>query len=97
MFHCTIPSVERRWHACSKRELVQTLPVPSFAGDSTDASARNPVPLAQSGLDAVSRAAQEARDKSRRPTHSAVATYYRNVLNLPKPAGKYGNITWQTL
>lgn len=95
LFHYTIPPVENRLHACSQRRLVQTPPLPSFPSDSTDSSAHNLVPLAggaQSGLDAFLHAAQEARDKSRRPNLSAGATYYRNALNLPKPAGKYGNM-----
>ncbi|AWP01933.1 putative leucine-rich repeat-containing protein 49 [Scophthalmus maximus] len=41
---------------------------------------------AQAGVAAVSHAAQEARDKSKRPTNSAWATCYRGVLNLPKQA-----------
>ena len=98
--HSTIPSAENRLHACSQRGLVQTHPVPLLASDSMYSSAHNLAPLVcggQSGLDTLSHAAQEARDKSRRPTHSAGTTYYRNALNLPKPAGKYDSITWQIL
>lgn len=60
----------------------------SFDSDSTEPPEHNLAPLAcgaQSGLDVVSHATQE---KSRRPTHSAGATYYRNALNLSQPAGK---------
>lgn len=97
LFHYTIPYVENRLHAC--RRLSQTPLVPSFARYSTDSPVYNLVPLAcgaQSGLDAVSHATQDTRDTSRRPTNSAGA-YYRNALNLAKPAGKYGSITWQIL
>ncbi len=100
LFHYTIPPVDNRLHACSQRRLVKTPPLPSFSSDSTDSSAHNLVPLAdgaQSGLDAFSRAAQEARDKSRRPNLSAAATYYRNALNLPKPSGKCGSMICQIL
>lgn len=74
--------------------------MPPFASDSTDSHVHNLVPPAcgaQSGLDAVSHATQDTRDKSRKPTDSAGATYYRYALNLAKPAGKYGNIAWQIL
>ncbi|KAF3832309.1 hypothetical protein F7725_025974 [Dissostichus mawsoni] len=61
--------------------------------DCTDSPLHNLVPLAcgaQSGLDAVSHSSQDARGKSRRPTKSAGATFYRNALNLAKPAGGSG-------
>ncbi|KAK1891046.1 Leucine-rich repeat-containing protein 49 [Dissostichus eleginoides] len=67
--------------------------VPTFASDCTDSPLHNLVPLAcgaQSGLDAVSHSSQDARGKSRRPTKSAGATFYRNALNLAKPAGGSG-------
>ncbi|KAI9536478.1 hypothetical protein NQZ68_033067 [Dissostichus eleginoides] len=82
---------ERRLH--SSRRLVHTPPVPTFASDCTDSPLHNLVPLAcgaQSGLDAVSHSSQDARGKSRRPTKSAGATFYRNALNLAKPAGGSG-------
>lgn len=94
LFHYYFAFVENRLHACSQRRFAHTPPMLSF--ESTDRLAHNLVPLAggaQSGLAAVSYAGQEARDKSKRPTHSAEASYYRNVSNLSKPAGKYGNIT----
>ncbi|XP_070762610.1 leucine-rich repeat-containing protein 49 [Enoplosus armatus] len=97
MTHC---NPESRLHACSPRRPVQTPPVPSFASDSTDSSAHNLVPLAggaQSDLDEVSRAAQEDRDKRRRPTHSAGATYYCNALNLPKPSGGSGGYKYNAV
>ncbi|XP_051235873.1 leucine-rich repeat-containing protein 49 isoform X2 [Dicentrarchus labrax] len=84
---------ENRFHAFSQRGP----PGPSFAGDSTDSSAHNRVPLASgahSGLDAVS---QEARDKSRLPIHSGGATYYRNALNLPRPAGGSGGYRYNAV
>uniref|UniRef100_A0A3B4XSI0 Leucine rich repeat containing 49 n=1 Tax=Seriola lalandi dorsalis TaxID=1841481 RepID=A0A3B4XSI0_SERLL len=70
LFHHTISFVENRLHAFSQRRFVQTPPVPSFASDSTDCPAHNLVSLAggtQSGLAMDSHAAQEARDKSKRP------------------------------
>ncbi|XP_042344618.1 leucine-rich repeat-containing protein 49 [Plectropomus leopardus] len=82
---------ENRLHTC--RRLVQTPPVPSFASDYTNSLVHNLVPQvcgAQSGFDAVSHATQDTREESRRPTHNEGATYYRNALNLAKPAGGYG-------
>ncbi|XP_010773692.1 uncharacterized protein, partial [Notothenia coriiceps] len=82
---------ERRLH--SSRRLVHTPPVPTFASDCTDSPLHNVVPLAcgaQSGLDAVSHSSQDARGKSRGLTKSAGASFYRNALNLAKPAGGSG-------
>ncbi|XP_033935321.1 leucine-rich repeat-containing protein 49 [Pseudochaenichthys georgianus] len=77
----------------SSRRLVHTSLVPTFASDCTDSPRHHLVPLdcgAQSGLDAVSYSSQDARGKSRGPTKSAGATFYRNALNLAKPAGGSG-------
>ncbi|XP_019935162.2 leucine-rich repeat-containing protein 49 isoform X2 [Paralichthys olivaceus] len=80
--------------ACSQRTFVKTTPpVPSFASDSTDTEHHDVPPAAAaalSGSAAFSHAAQDGSDKSKRPTHSALAAYYHNVLNLPKPAGGSG-------
>lgn len=89
--HYTIPSVENRLLACSQRGLVKTTPVPSLASDFTYSSA-SLVGGVQSGLDAVSHAVQETRDKSRRQTHSAGTAYHHNASNLPKPAGNLENM-----
>ncbi|XP_074517842.1 leucine-rich repeat-containing protein 49 isoform X1 [Sebastes fasciatus] len=89
---------ENRLYAC--RRLDQTPPVPPFASDSTDSHVHNLVPPAcgaQSGLDAVSHATQDTRDKSRKPTDSAGATYYRYALNLAKPAGGSGGYKHNTV
>ncbi|XP_039980107.1 leucine-rich repeat-containing protein 49 isoform X3 [Xiphias gladius] len=91
---------ENKVHACSQRRFGQTPPLPSFASDSPDCPAHNLVPLvggAESGLAAVSHAAQEARDKSKRPTQSAGAAYYHNVLNLLKPAGGSGGYKYNAV
>lgn len=97
---CSIPhfSVEKRLHACG--ELAQTPSVPSFASESAERPVHHLVPLgclAQSGLDAVPHGSQDTRDRSRRPTHSAGATYYREALYLSQPAGKYVNVTWKVV
>ncbi|XP_049457853.1 leucine-rich repeat-containing protein 49 isoform X4 [Epinephelus fuscoguttatus] len=91
------PNPENRLHAC--RGLVQTPLVPSFASISTDSPVHNLVPPAcgaQSGLDTVSHATQDTRDKSRGPTHSAGNTYYRNALNFAKPTGGSGGYKYHT-
>lgn len=87
-------SVEYRLLACSQRSVVQTTPLPSFASDGPYSSAAV-VDGVQSGLDVVSHGVQEDRDKSRRGAHSAGTTYHLDVLNLPKPAGNYGCISWK--
>ncbi|XP_076601809.1 leucine-rich repeat-containing protein 49-like isoform X1 [Chaetodon auriga] len=94
------PNSENRLHGCSQRGLVHTPPVPSFASDSTHPSAHNLVPLAggaQSGLEAVSHPAQEARNKSKRRTHSVGTSHHRNALNLPKPAACSGGYKYNTV
>uniref|UniRef100_A0A3B4TUZ1 Leucine rich repeat containing 49 n=1 Tax=Seriola dumerili TaxID=41447 RepID=A0A3B4TUZ1_SERDU len=91
---------ENRLHAFSQRRFVQTPPVPSFASDSTDCPAHNLVSLAggtQSGLAMDSHAAQEARDKSKRPMQNATAAYYRNVFNHPKAAGGSGGYRYNAV
>ncbi|XP_026233367.1 leucine-rich repeat-containing protein 49 isoform X2 [Anabas testudineus] len=91
-------SIENRLYTCSQRS-VQTPSVPSFSSDFTDCSTHNLVPLAggaQTGFAAVSPAAQEARDKSRRTTHSAGVNYYHNALNLPRPAGGSGGLHYNS-
>lgn len=100
LFDYNIASVVNRLYACSQRKFAQTPLMPPFSSDFTDCSTQNLVSLAggaQSGWGAVSLAAQEARDKTRRTTHSAGVTYYHNVLNPPKPAGKNGGFTWKRL
>lgn len=95
LFRYTVPSVENRPLAHSYRRRVHTPPAASFASDSTYSSAHNLIPVAggaHCGLVVASHAAQEARDKPRRPTQSAWTSYHRNVVSLPKPAGKYGSI-----
>lgn len=97
LFHYNVSSIEDRQAVCMQPGKI--CPDTSCAiifGEFTDCSTHNLVPLAgctQTGLAAVSLAAQEARDKSR-TTHSAGVTYYHNALNLPKAAGKYGGFTW---
>ncbi|KAK5873601.1 hypothetical protein PBY51_018629 [Eleginops maclovinus] len=89
---------EKRLH--SSKRLVRTPTVPSFASDSTDSPLHNLVPIAcgaQSGLDAASQSSQDKRDKSKRPTHSAVATYNCNALNLAKPAGGSGGYRYNAV
>ncbi|XP_068587161.1 leucine-rich repeat-containing protein 49-like isoform X2 [Cebidichthys violaceus] len=89
---------ENRLHAC--RGLAQTPLVPSFASDSTDPPVHKLVPLGcgtHCGLDAVSHGSQDTRDKSRRPSHSAGAAYYRNTLNLAQPAGGSGGFRYNAV
>nr|XP_033470461.1 leucine-rich repeat-containing protein 49 isoform X2 [Epinephelus lanceolatus] len=91
------PNPENRLHAC--RGLVLTPLVSSFASISRDSPVHNLVPPAcgaQSGLDIVSRATQDTRDKSRGPTHSAGNTYYCNALNFAKPTGGSGGYKYHT-
>lgn len=89
-----LPSLEYRLRACSQRGVVRTTPLPSFASDCMYSSAAV-VGGVQSGLDAVSHAVQEDRDKSRRRAHSAGTTHHLNALNLSKPAGNDGYISWK--
>lgn len=91
MFNHIILSAENKLHACSQKRVVQTPPVPSFASDiCTDSSAHNLVLLP--GGESSSPAAHRPRDKPRRSTHSAGATYSQHAFKTPTPAGKYGNI-----
>ncbi|XP_056268382.1 leucine-rich repeat-containing protein 49 isoform X1 [Pseudoliparis swirei] len=89
---------EKRLHACG--ELAQTPSVPSFASESAERPVHHLVPLgclAQSGLDAVPHGSQDTRDRSRRPTHSAGATYYREALYLSQPAGCSGGFKYDAV
>ncbi|XP_026149502.1 leucine-rich repeat-containing protein 49 isoform X1 [Mastacembelus armatus] len=79
---------ENRLHVYSQRRSVQTPLVPSFASHSTDGGAQN-------GLMAVSHAAQDARDKRRRPSCNAGAIY--NTLSLTKRLGDPGGFNYYSV
>ncbi|XP_036951165.1 leucine-rich repeat-containing protein 49 [Acanthopagrus latus] len=91
------PKPENRSLAHSHRGRVYTSLAPSFASDSTYSSVGVVAGGAHCGLEVASCAAQDARDKPRRPTHSAWTSYHRNVSNLPKPAGGSGGYKWNTV
>lgn len=97
-FLSIIAFLENRQQADTQRALVRTLPVTSFASDLTYSS----------GLNVVSIAAQETRDKIRRQIHSAGTSYHCSAFNFPKPAGnlwsrkldlsqlfRFWSFTWQ--
>lgn len=73
-FHSGLFCVDNRLHAYNQRRLVHTPPGPLFATDPTDCAAHTLTP-------------QEARLKSRRPSHSAWANFFCNALNSSKPTG----------
>ncbi|XP_074522572.1 leucine-rich repeat-containing protein 49 isoform X2 [Halichoeres trimaculatus] len=60
--------------------------------ETQDSSAHNPT-----YSEAKSKAAQEPWDKSRRPIHSAGASYYHNALNLPRQAGGSGRYKYRAV
>ncbi|KAM7014937.1 leucine-rich repeat-containing protein 49 [Tautogolabrus adspersus] len=94
------PEPENMLYAHRQRGLVQTSSVPLLACESMDSSAHIPVPLAggaKSGFDADSHAAQDTRNKVKRPTHSAGARYYSTILKLPKPADGSGGCKYSAV
>ncbi|XP_039651827.1 leucine-rich repeat-containing protein 49 isoform X4 [Perca fluviatilis] len=99
----TAKSLERAQRMTDSQDLVKETNMnkgQAINHSNPDSAVHNLVPLvcgAQSGLDAVSHATQDARDTSRRPTNSAGATYYRNAVNLAKPAGGSGGYKYNTV
>ncbi|XP_078114287.1 leucine-rich repeat-containing protein 49 [Sander vitreus] len=98
----TVKSLERAQRMTDSQDLVKETNMntgQTINHSNPDSPVHNLGPLAcgaQSGLDAVSHATQDARDTSRRLTNSAGA-YYRTALNLAKPAGGSGGYKYNAV